>query len=56
MLYTGDALADPARRRRGLAVEPMTCAPNALAGGGDGLIELAPGASASATWGLAPRR
>jgi aldose 1-epimerase len=56
MLYTGDALADPGRRRGGLAVEPMTCAPNALATGGDGLITLAPGASASATWGLSPRR
>src|SRR3712207_8001232 len=29
MVFTGDTL-DPARRRRGLAVEPMTCAPNAL--------------------------
>jgi aldose 1-epimerase len=56
MLYTGDNLTDPGRRRAGLAVEPMTCAPNALATGGDGLITLAPGASVSAAWGLSPRR
>ncbi len=30
MLFTCDSLADPARRRRGLGVEPMTCPPNAL--------------------------
>ncbi len=35
MIFTGDTLA-PQRRRRGLAVEPMTCAPNALQSG-DGL-------------------
>ena len=32
MVYSGDTLA-PDRRRRGLAVEPMTCAPNAFASG-----------------------
>lgn len=52
MLFTGDTLAEPARRR-GLAVEPMTCAPNAFASG-DGLIELAPGASHRASWGISP--
>jgi aldose 1-epimerase len=40
-VYTGDTLA-PARRRRGLAVEPMTCAPNAFQSG-DGLVRLDPG-------------
>ncbi len=52
MLFTGDTLAEPARRR-GLAVEPMTCAPNAFASGA-GLIELAPGASHRASWGISP--
>ena len=51
MVFTGDALPDPARRRTGLAVEPMTCAPNAFRTG-DGLEVLEPGASTSATWGL----
>ena len=52
MLFTGDTLA-PAKRRRGLAVEPMTCAPNALQSG-DGLVVLEPGASHSARWGISP--
>jgi aldose 1-epimerase len=37
--------------RRGLGVEPMTCAPNAFRSG-QGLIRLAPGQSHSASWGL----
>jgi aldose 1-epimerase len=49
-LYTGDKLA-PARRRTGLAVEPMTCASNAFQSG-QGLLRLAPGESVSATWGV----
>jgi aldose 1-epimerase len=48
-LYTGDTLA-PSRRRRGLAVEPMTCAPNAFQSG-EGLARLEPGQSHSARWG-----
>ena len=55
MLFTGDTLPEPARRRRGLAAEPMTCAPDALNSGED-LVVLAPGESTSATWGLTPRR
>lgn len=35
MLFTGDPLPDPSRRRRSLGVEPMTCPPNALASGED---------------------
>ncbi len=50
MLFTGDSLA-PDARRRGLAVEPMTCAPNALQSG-DGLVILEPGASHTARWGI----
>jgi aldose 1-epimerase len=49
-LYTGDTLAPP-RRRRGLAVEPMTCAPNAFQSG-EGLVGLEPGQSFSARWGV----
>jgi aldose 1-epimerase len=49
-LYTAETLA-PARRRRGLAVEPMTCAPNALQSG-DGLARLEPGQSLRARWGV----
>lgn len=51
MVFSGDTLADPARRRRGLAVEPMTGAPNFLRTG-DGLRRLEPGATYEATWGV----
>jgi aldose 1-epimerase len=33
MLFIGDTLAEPERRRRSLAVEPMTCAPDAFRSG-----------------------
>jgi aldose 1-epimerase len=49
-VYTGDGLA-PARRRRGLAVEPMTCAPNAFQSG-EGLLRLEAGESFTAQWGV----
>ncbi len=49
-VYTGDTL--PAgQRRRSVAVEPMTCPPNALADGAD-LVVLAPGEAWSGTWTL----
>ena len=50
MVYTGDTLA-VARRRRGLAVEPMSCAPNAFESG-DGLIRLEPAQAHTAEWGI----
>jgi aldose 1-epimerase len=50
MVFTGDR---PDVDRRGLAVEPMTCAPNAFRSG-DGLIRLEPGASITTAWGIAP--
>jgi aldose 1-epimerase len=53
MLFTGDTL-EAAHRRRGLAVEPMTCPPNALADGID-LIVLDPGTDWSGTWTLSWR-
>jgi aldose 1-epimerase len=52
-LFTGDAL--PERwRRRALALEPMTCGPNALNTGED-LVVLDPGEQHSMTWGIALR-
>jgi aldose 1-epimerase len=52
MVYSGDTLA-PARRRQGLAVEPMSCAPNAFQSG-LGLVTLEPGATHMAEWGIEP--
>ncbi len=49
-VFTGDRLAS-AHRRRALAIEPMTCPPNAFATG-TGLIALQPGASVTHDWGL----
>jgi aldose 1-epimerase len=51
MVFTPDAISEVSRRRRSLAVEPMTCAPNAFRSG-DGLIVLQPGQSTSAAWGI----
>lgn len=53
MLFTGDSLPEGARRRRGLGVEPMTCAPNAFESG-DGLRRLAPDESFAGSWGVTP--
>jgi aldose 1-epimerase len=53
MVFTGDTLAAD-RRRRGVAVEPMTCAANALASG-DGLVVLAPGERLTGRWGVTRR-
>jgi aldose 1-epimerase len=52
--YTADAVGEPARRRRSIAIEPLTCAPDAF-NTGEGLLTLAPGASFVARWGLSPR-
>ena len=49
-VYTGDGLPE-GRRRRSLAVEPMTCPPNALADGAD-LVVLEPGEDWAGTWTL----
>jgi aldose 1-epimerase len=48
-LFTGDPLPDVARRS--LAVEPMTCAPNAFRTG-ESLLVLAPEESTTAAWGI----
>jgi aldose 1-epimerase len=49
MLFTGDPLPDV--NRRSLAVEPMTCPPNAFRTG-EALIRLAPGVSFTSAWGI----
>jgi aldose 1-epimerase len=51
MVFTGDTISPPSRRRHGIAVEPMTCAPNAFQNG-LGLITLPPGESVASTWGI----
>jgi aldose 1-epimerase len=51
MVFTGDTLG-PAERRRGLAVEPMTCAPDAF-NNGEGRIVLEPGQTWASQWGIA---
>ena len=48
--FTGDTLG-AAHRRRAIAIEPMTCPPNAFATG-TVLIMLDPGASVTHTWGI----
>jgi galactose mutarotase-like enzyme len=53
-LYSGETLPDPARRRRGLAVEPMSCPPGAFASGDD-LVVLDPGDEHELVWGLVSR-
>jgi aldose 1-epimerase len=49
-LYTGHTLT-PARRRRGLAAEPMTCPPNALRSG-ELIMRLEPGETHVCRWGV----
>jgi aldose 1-epimerase len=50
-LFTGDPL--PSVNRRSLAVEPMTCPPNAFRTGQSVLV-LEPGESTTAEWGIQP--
>ncbi|WP_285243597.1 aldose 1-epimerase family protein [Pseudarthrobacter sp. fls2-241-R2A-127] len=52
-IFTGDTLPQPHRRRTGLGVEPMTCAPNAF-NSGEGRITLKPGQSHTGHWGIKP--
>ena len=51
MVYTADQVSRVERRRAGIAIEPMSCPPDAFRSGVD-LIELAPGASWRGAWGL----
>jgi aldose 1-epimerase len=52
MVFSGDPYPDLARRS--IAVEPMTCPPNAFRTH-DSLIVLEPGESTASTWGIDPR-
>jgi aldose 1-epimerase len=52
MLYTGDDRPDV--NRRSLAVEPMSCPPNAFQTG-EAVITLEPGDSVVKRWGVSPR-
>jgi aldose 1-epimerase len=49
-VFSGDPLAAP-QRRRALAVEPMTCPPNAFVTGDD-LLVLEPGDTVQHAWGV----
>jgi aldose 1-epimerase len=51
MLFTGDTVSPASRRRRGLGIEPMTCAPNAFRSG-TGLRVLEHGETFTASWGI----
>jgi len=55
MVYTADEVGQVDRRRRGIAIEPMTCPPDAFRSGVD-LIELPPGAAWRGSWGLRSKR
>jgi aldose 1-epimerase len=52
MVFTGDTLADV--NRRSIAVEPMTCPPNAFRTG-EGVRVLEPGESTTGEWGIEAR-
>jgi aldose 1-epimerase len=52
-VYTGDTLPAP-RTRRAVAVEPMTCPPDAFASGRD-VVTLDPGQTWRGAWGITPR-
>jgi aldose 1-epimerase len=51
MVFTGDPLPDV--NRRAVAIEPMTCAPDAFRTG-DGVVRLESGEAVALTWGLRP--
>ncbi|MEV6106970.1 gluconokinase, GntK/IdnK-type [Streptomyces sp. NPDC051940] len=51
--YTGDTLSQPERRRRGVAVEAMSCPADAFRSGTD-LTRLEAGATHVLRWGLTP--
>jgi aldose 1-epimerase len=51
MVYTGDQVGERHRRRTAVAVEPMTCPPDAFRTGVD-LLDLEPGEPWRGSWGL----
>lgn len=52
-VFSADIPAAPDRSRRGLAIEPMSCPPNAFQSG-VGVVALAPGDRHLAEWGITP--
>ncbi len=54
-VYTGETVHAVQRRRTGLAIEPMTCPPNAFVSGED-LVVLEPGNTWTGTWGITIHR
>ncbi|MGW3359993.1 hypothetical protein ACWDFL_32070 [Streptomyces bungoensis] len=54
-IFTGGPLPEADRRRTGLGVEPMTCAPDAF-NSREGLITLEPGQTHQARWVVDPGR
>ncbi|HUZ27152.1 MAG TPA: aldose 1-epimerase family protein [Streptosporangiaceae bacterium] len=52
-VFSGDTLG-ASRRRRAVAIEPMTCPPNAFVTGTD-VLTLAPGDSVTHSWGIQAR-
>ncbi len=53
-VFPGDALPAP-RKRRSIAVEPMTCPPDAFGSGRD-VVTIEPGGTWHGSWGIAPAR
>ncbi len=53
MVFSGDTL-EPAQRRTALAVEPMSCPPDAFRSGTD-LVALHPGGRWTGSWGITHR-
>ena len=53
MVYTADEVQSADRRRRAVAMEPMTCPPQAFRTGTD-VVDLEPGESWHGRWGLVP--
>ena len=51
MIYTGHTLDPAERRRQGLAIEPMTCPPNAFRSGRD-IERLHPDSRWTGSWGI----
>ena len=54
MVYTGDTLEPALRRRRGIAIEPMTCPANAFRSG-LGVLRLQPDRPWTGVWGIEGR-
>jgi aldose 1-epimerase len=53
MVYTGDNVEPSSLRRKALAVEPMTCPPDAFRSGVD-VVRLGPGVKWRCEWGINP--